>query len=341
MSSRPPTVQLKEEDIRPQALIGEQQRRFANDVARLLGSRASFVEVHCPACGGSRSSLAWVKYELNYLTCQECNTIYISPRPPPAVLEDYYRHSENYAYWNDVIFPASESARREKLFRPRAERVVEICKRRGVESGTLLEIGAGFGTFGEEVSRLQSFSRYLAVEPTPRLAATCRSRGLEVLEAPIEQVSLGEGSIDAIACFEVVEHLFCPRDIIVKAHHLLRPGGLMIVSVPNCGGFDIMLLKDKSSSVDSEHLNYFNPASLALLFEAIGFDILEVLTPGKLDAELVRSKVLSGEFSVAADPFLQAVLIDRWDELGGPFQEFLAQHHLSSHLWLVAMKASR
>lgn len=338
MSSEPHPTQLKEEEIRPQALMAEQQRRFANDIARLLKSKDSFVKVPCPACGGNSNAPAWVKYELSYITCQGCHTIYISPRPPPSVLEDYYRHSENYAYWNDVIFPASESARREKLFRPRAERVVAICRRHGVQGGTLLEIGAGFGTFGEEVVRLQFFSRFIAVEPTPHLAATCRSRGLEVVESPIEQTSFPEGSIDVIASFEVFEHLFSPRDILEKAHRLLRPGGLIIVSVPSCGGFDVMLLKEKSSSVDVEHLNYFNPESLATLFEACGYATIEVLTPGKLDAELVRAKVLSGEFSVASDPFLRTVLIDRWDELGTAFQQFLSNNRLSSHLWSVAKK---
>lgn len=338
MSSETPAVQLTEEEIRPQALMAEQQRRFANDIARLLKSKASFVKVPCPACEGTRSAPAWTKYELSYVTCLDCRTIYISPRPPPPVLDDYYRHSENYAYWNDVIFPASETARREKLFKPRAQRLVEICKRHSITGGTLLEVGAGFGTFGEEVKRLGYFSHFIAVEPTPHLAATCRSRGLEVLESPIEHVSLPDGTIDVIASFEVVEHLFSPRDILLKAHRLLRPGGVMIVSVPSSGGFDVMLLKDKSSSVDVEHLNYFNDASLSRLFEACGFRALEVLTPGKLDAELVRTKVLSGEFSVSDDPFLQTVLVDRWDELGAPFQEFLAQNRLSSHLWLVAQK---
>lgn len=338
MINPPEPVQLSEEEIRPKALMAEQQRRFANDIARLLKSKASFVDVACPACGGTRSAPAWMKYELNYLTCLECQTIYISPRPPSATLDDYYRHSENYAYWNDVIFPASEAARREKLFRPRAERVVEICGRHAITGGTLLEIGAGFGTFGEEVTRLHFFDRFIAVEPTPHLAATCRSRGLEVLESPIEHVSLPDGSIDVIASFEVVEHLFSPKEILQKARRLLRPGGVMIVSVPSSGGFDVMLLREKSSSVDVEHLNYFNNESLARLFEDCGFTTLEVLTPGKLDAELVRTKVLAGEFSLANNPFLQTVLIDRWAELGEAFQEFLAKNQLSSHLWLVAQK---
>jgi len=55
-----------------------------------------------------------------------------------------------------------------------------------------------------------------------------------------------------------------------------------------------------------------------------------------LDAELVRKEALDG--SIVLDSFLQQILIDRWDELGGPFQEFLAAHKLSSHMWLVARR---
>jgi hypothetical protein len=61
-----------------------------------------------------------------------------------------------------------------------------------------------------------------------------------------------------------------------------------------------------------------------------------VSTPGKLDAELVRKAVLRGNLDLEAQPFLQTVLVDRWDELGEPFQQFLAASKLSSHLWLVA-----
>jgi 2-polyprenyl-3-methyl-5-hydroxy-6-metoxy-1,4-benzoquinol methylase len=150
-------------------------------------------------------------------------------------------------------------------------------------------------------------------------------------------VSLPDASIDVIASFEVVEHLFNPMEILKRAHGLLKPGGVMIVSVPSCAGFDVQLLREKSSSVDVEHLNYFSPQSLSGLFARTGFKTLEVLTPGKLDAELVRNKVLEGAFTLA-DPFLKTVLIDRWNELGGPFQDFLAANALSSHLWVVAQK---
>ena len=139
---------LRETEIRPDHLMEDQAKRFAADVARLLQNRAQFVEVGCPACGQPRGRKAFEKYELTYCECEACETVYISPRPTPPILEKFYAKSENYAYWNEYIFPSSEGTRRERIFAPRAQRLQEICARyTGSRGGTLMEVGAGFGTF--------------------------------------------------------------------------------------------------------------------------------------------------------------------------------------------------
>lgn len=332
---------LKEHEIRPDHLKQGQEQRFAADVRRLLAHRDAFVKVPCPACGSEDARPAFQKYELSYLTCQQCATLYISPRPTPAILGEYYATSENYVYWNKYIFPASEDVRREKIFRPRSERLMAICERHGVPRGTLLEVGAGFGTFCEEITRLAFFSRVIAVEPTPDLAATCRRKGLEVIERPVEEVQIGSAAVDAIASFEVIEHLFSPKEFLAVCSNLLKDNGVLVLSCPNGQGFDVSVMGAIADTVDVEHLNYFNPASLSRLVEAAGFEILEVLTPGVLDAELVRKKVLQGTFDLSGQPFLHRVLIEEWDRLGEPFQQFLAGNLLSSHMWLVAKKVKR
>lgn len=316
----------------------EQAERFAADVRRLLERRDSFLDVPCPACGSARTDTAFEKYGLTYVSCTRCETMYVNPRPTPKVLAEYYTTSENYAYWSRYIFPASEKARRENIFRPRAERVREICGRYNLQTDVLLEVGAGFGTFCEEMRRTGLFRHVIAVEPTPDLARTCRDKGLEVIEKPIEQVRLDVGTVDVVASFEVIEHLFSPADFLSHCASLLTPGGLLVLTCPNVKGFDIAVLQSLSDAVDVEHLNYFHPASLSYLAETCGFEVLEVTTPGKLDAELVRKKALAGMFDIEAQPFLKQVLVDKWEQVGDAFQQFLSDHGLSSHMWLVARK---
>jgi hypothetical protein len=87
-------------------------------------------------------------------------------------------------------------------------------------------------------------------------------------------------------------------------------------------------------------VNLFHPASLSALVARHGFEVVEVATPGRLDAEFVRIATLEGRYDLRDQPFLQTVLIDEWDRLGWPFQQFLAEHGLSSHLWLAARRVA-
>lgn len=326
---------LRETHIRPDELMAEQARRYAADVAWLLERRDRFVAVACPACEATEHEVRWRKYELAYLRCRACGTVYVSPRPDPGLLDEYYRSSTNYEYWNTVVFPASEDARRERIFRPRAERAVELARRHGAGAGTLLDVGAGYGTFCEEVRRLGAFERVVALEPEPHLAETCRGKGLEVIEAPVERAALATG-VDVVTSFEVIEHLFSPREFVQRCAAVLRPGGLLMLTCPNVRGFDVEVLGTLSATVDAEHLNYFHPESLGALLERSGFAVVEAQTPGRLDAELVRKKALAGE--IALDPFLRRVLLEEWERVGDAFQDFLAGHGLSSNLWVVARR---
>ncbi len=331
---------LRENEIRPNSLMKGQAEAFASDIRRLLKNKNNFVHVLCPACRADNTRKAFEKFEMSYVVCLDCETMYINPRPTPEILEMYYASSENYKYWNKYIFPASEQARREKIYRPRAERVVDICQRNRMNTGLLLEVGAAFGTFCEEVKRIGIFKRVIAVEPTPKLAETCRRKGLEVIEKPIEKVHLQIDAIDVVVSFEVIEHLFSPRDFLNSCSSVMQPGGLLVLTCPNVKGFDIVILKALSDSIDVEHLNYFHPESLSHLVEDCGFETLEVLTPGKLDAELVRKKILTGDFDISSQPFLKQILIDEWEKFGNKFQKFLADNLLSSHMWMVARKIS-
>jgi len=330
--------ELKEDEIRPDRLVQGQMDAFLSDVKWLQQFKSDFILVDCPACGSKKFVKTFEKYQLSFVMCSECETLFVNPRPTPEIIKNYLENSENYQYWNKYIFPHSESARREKIFKPRVERLIQICKYYNVRMDSLMEVGAGFGTFCEELQKRNVFKQIIAVEPTHELAETCRKKNINVIEKLIEEVTLESNSIDVIACFEVIEHLFSPKDFIKRCGSLLDSGGFLFLTCPNGKGFDILVLRNQSNSVDVEHLNYFNPASLSHLLKECGFEIVEIITPGKLDAELVRKKILSAEFNISTHPFLKQILIDEWDRVGSTFQDFLAANMLSSHMWIIARK---
>jgi SAM-dependent methyltransferase len=328
---------MRENELCPDDLLTGQEEAFARDIARLHRRWKEFVNVACPACAGERRTFAYEKFGFAFQRCLVCGTLYMSPRPSEAVITDYYANSENYAYWAEHIFPASERARREKVQKPWLERVLQYCGQFHIPTRTLLEVGAGFGTFCSVAIDSRQFQRVLAVEPTPQMAAACRARGVEVIEKRIEEAIDDIADVDVVCAFEVIEHLFEPRRFIAGIRPLLSAGGLLVLSCPNGEGFDIEMLGPNSLAVDAEHLNLFNLRSLAGLLQSLKFEVLTAHTPGRLDAEFVRAGALKGD--VKLDCFLQRILIDDWERLGWPFQQFLAEHGLSSHMWLAARRA--
>jgi len=328
---------FSEQDIRPRDLLDGQQRAILQDIEFLASRTHDFVEVNCPACAENDFTVKYKKYGFRYTECRSCKTFYTNPRPNAELLGKFYARSANYEYWNKYIFPASEKTRREKIFKPRVDKMLELCRKYNSQMNSLLEVGAGFGTFCEELGSRKIFKKILAVEPTPGLAETCRNKGIETIEKPIEQIHLEEKDrFDVIVNFEVIEHIFSPRDLILQCKKNLKPGGLFLVTCPNGQGFDVLTLGTVSNTVDHEHLNYFNPGSLPLLLEKCGFEVLEVLTPGVLDTDLVRNAVLEGKYSLDEQPFLKKILLDEWNERGATFQDYLKDNKLSSNMWVVA-----
>jgi SAM-dependent methyltransferase len=330
---------MRVNDIRPTELRRLQEQAYAKDLERLRKRLPEFVHAACPACDKDSSQPAFEKYGFAFRRCQACRTIYMSPRPTPEIMAGYYGNSDNYRFWAEHIFPASEANRREKIHRPMLGYIVAACERHGVARRTLVEVGPGFGTFISLARESGSFASVIAIERTPEMAQACRDRGVPVIERAVEDVSPEEiGEADVLASFEVIEHLFDPGGYLRSAARLLRPGGLLVLTCPNGEGFDTAMLGALSGQVDSEHVNLFNPDSLAGLLQRSGFEVLEKETPGRLDAELVRDAVLAGKLDLSGNPFLKKVLLDEWERLGGPFQAFLAANGLSGHLRILASR---
>jgi 2-polyprenyl-3-methyl-5-hydroxy-6-metoxy-1,4-benzoquinol methylase len=254
------------------------------------------------------------------------------------LLREFYRQSKNYAYWAKHIFPATAEARKERIFRARAALVAELAARHGFSGGTMLEVGAGYGLFCECIAETGTFDRVFGVEPTPDLAAICREKGVNVIESFIEDVVLDE-PVDVIASFEVIEHLFDPAAFLVACRTQLRPRGLLIATCPNIAGFETRMLGRHSDTVDHEHLNYFTPTSIVRLASRLGFEPLEVRTPGVLDCDIVRHRLLDPtKEPIEIDPFLREILCSDDAQLRDGLQTFLTRGGLSSNMMFVARR---
>ena len=207
------------------------------------------------------------------------------------------------------------------------------------ERESFLEIGAGSGVFAKLVKDSNRFSRCIVVEPSPCLAESCRENGLDVIEKPIEEIDDETvfSDVSLVGCFELLEHLINPVAFVKKMYSLLPRGGILCLTTPNGLGFDILELKEKSTTLGLTHINLFNPKSLALMLENIGFTILDIATPGILDVDLVYRYYAKDSVS-SQESWLKHFLLTGTDEMKQAFQGFLASSNQSSHMWAVCRK---
>lgn len=99
---------------------------------------------------------------------------------------------------------------------------------------TVLEIGVGEGNFLR--SARSSGFHIQGVELNPKGAERARYLGFEVHEKMLDDLGKNIGDrFDAICSFQVLEHVPDPFTFIQGMIGLLRPGGKIILSVPNAG----------------------------------------------------------------------------------------------------------
>lgn len=325
---------MKESDIRNRENHNKYLELVKAD-SRVFFKQDEFVKIDCPACAGKNYSFEFEKTGFDYVMCRDCSTLFSNPRPVFESIRKFYSKSPSTSFWvNDFFKPVAE-ARREKIFRPRAEYIQKVLDEGGKK--IVGDIGAGFGIFLEELKKIMPDNGYIAIEPSEEMAAICERKKLDVRCMPLEEMDETKDKFDLLSAFELAEHLFDPSAFLKKAHSLLKPGGYFFMTTLNGRGFDISLLWDRSKSILPPcHLNFFNPESMRILLKAVGFEITEIATPGKLDWDIVEGMIK--DENVQVDRFWKRLANEGSDKCKKDLQNWISKNNLSSHMSALARK---
>lgn len=324
---------MKEEEIRKRDVFNEYLRLVGQDIKEYFEFR-SFSEIVCPACGGKDRAEEFQKMGFVYVLCSTCSTLFANPRPAYETLKQFYARSPSTSFWVNEFFKPVAEVRREKIFRPRAQYVSTIANR---EDGVIGDIGSGFGLFLEELRSLRPNNRFIAIEPSDEMADICREKGFDIQCSCLEEIDGLEDTFDFLTAFELLEHLFDPEAFLVKAYSMLVPGGYLLMTTLNGMGFDILLLWEKAKSIcPPHHLNFFNPKSVELLMRGVGFELVEISTPGKLDWDIIEGMIKSE--GVECGRFWNKLAHESDEGAKQSLQDWISTHNLSSHMRILAKK---
>lgn len=333
---------MKEEEIRPAALFDQYLALAEKDVVTYF-QNASRVSIPCPACGSDDHIPEFIKHGFSYVECRNCKTLFVNPRPDAEAFSAYYTDSPSVRFWATHFYRETEKARRDLIIRPKAIQVRRLLDKYlspSIRQPVVVDIGAGYGVFCEELSSLpgSSFS-IMGIEPATSLQEVCRQKKIQVIPKFLEDVSSNDlhgGHCAAATSFELLEHLYDPGQFIHQCHALLADLGILILTTLSWEGFDLQVLREKSKSINPpHHINFFTPHSIQILLEKNGFSILELTTPGKLDVDIVAKQLPDVNCQ-----FFKRILSSGDPNIQEKLQEFLQNSQLSSHMMIVAKKST-
>ena len=251
----------------------------------------------CPICGGSGVpyhaglSARMQNFDTLFLPvklwmkCQECGNLY-SRYFPTEFLQ--------LGAAPKVLWPTSDHMVTRQV---NAESLHIWCnilnKIRNYTIGTsLLEVGVGQG-------HLIAVAQEMGYDVTAvELIEDDAQQTADLLELPVicgDFLHLEEDhQVDIITMGDVIEHLQRPIEGLIKAHTLLKNGGILWLSTPNFeSSFSKMMKALDPMWCEPYHITYFSRKGLVPLLEKVGFELLEYTVSNRYNGsmELLFRKV--------------------------------------------------
>jgi SAM-dependent methyltransferase len=198
---------------------------------------------------------------------------------PAAAAADGDRKSYYEGYWRSEELGMTEHLRWK----------VDLTRHhpRVASARSVLDVGCGQGLVLEA---LRAPGRRLSgVEISDDAAASLVERGIEgsAVDLDTDRLPFGDGEFDVALCYDVIEHLFSPGRLVAEIRRVVRPGGALLLCVPNTlnlfnrlvflsGRFvDIMDTSHHGEELFSNHIRLFSKSLFEQFLAASGLVVEE------------------------------------------------------------------
>lgn len=220
----------------------------------------------CVICGATEANrqfaIEGVSEQL--IECDSCGLGSLFPMPGAARIQSFY--------------PAEYYGTPTAKFEPLVESGVRVGSRARVRSllkgvrpgGNVLDVGCGRGVMLRAALDL-GYSAH-GVEISEEAAAGVDSRAQIRIAADLAEAGYETNSMDAVVLWHVLEHLPQPGRTLAEIRRILKPGGRLVLAVPNYASWQSRWAVADWFHLDlPRHLYHFSPDTLSLLLHRYGF----------------------------------------------------------------------
>lgn len=197
--------------------------------------------------------------------CRDCRFVHLDPLPEPGLLADYYARK----FWQDEKVGAYELILAEEGWRRHVYGLYEWILRANVAGRDAADVGSGHGLFPAVLAG--AGWRVWAIEPSVEASRhtfdwhRAPLGELILSHRPVEEFSWHQEAFDVLSMLWLLEHIPDPAALLRRAYDALRPGGLLLLAIPN------EPLRGGPPFVHPTHVNYWTLESISGLLRRCGF----------------------------------------------------------------------
>lgn len=227
--------------------------------------------IPCPACGGTdyQRLSAQKKDGLHpLLECRGCSLVRMEEIPLPRETV----HATDTTPVLETFSPLLEWLKTELILKPEIRRLRSYMKGKG----PVLDVGCGTG-WATAIWRDHSHMEVHGMELEPLWADMAAKRfGLHVLNEKFENASIQDGTYEMVIFRHVLEHFLDPAKILRQADRILKPGGYVLIIVPNGDSLGRRIFRQYWEWAPPSHIYNFSPRSLSRLLQRAGFLLTKI-----------------------------------------------------------------
>lgn len=239
----------------------------------------------CTVCSSAERSLLASGFDYEMETCRNpwfvwrcaaCGAAWLDPRPDVAELGVIYP-ATYYAYGlSETLSPFvvwGKSVLDGRKFSA-------IAKVPPVAPRSYLDIGCGDGRYLSLMARRGvPADRIFGIDLPSKDLPLLREKGFHVFAGRVEDCEeIGQGSIDLITMFHVIEHIDDPVGVLRRLGSWLSPDGVLALETPNTDSLDARLFRDRwwGGYHFPRHWTFFHAASITRALEKAGLEVTRI-----------------------------------------------------------------
>lgn len=220
----------------------------------------------CENCGSDKIKIFFYfnEHYAVFFECLECGLIWLDKDKWPSDMSNHYSsvyYDESYRGRDNLNEAFGYRFRMLDKYMPNPGKILEI----GAASGDFLSMlkNRGYEVYGVELSKRAS-------------VRAKENYGIDLFCGILNDAHFVSGFFDYVVMYHVLEHIPNPKEILREIHRILKPGGILLIEIPDPKSFDAKMSRRLLLSIlDCPHHIYAFPQKfLKNIAVQYGFSIL-------------------------------------------------------------------